>query len=285
MRTFVLAWALVVQQATPWVDSAPHKAQSVTVAEGVQLEVLDFGGSGRPLVLLPGLGNTAHVFDEFAPKLAGIGRVYAVTRRGYGASSRPETGYDVDQLGQDVLVVIKALGLRQPMLIGHSYRWTRAQLPGLRAQGPHRCVDLSRRRVSVCVRRAQRVREGLPIAASRAESTARDSPAFVLPEAERRQPRGSPTAARAIAAGSRQFANIRLPALAIFASPHDVGADVPDQAWERFDEAVTERQARAFERGVPGARVVRWSRASHYLFLTRGSDVVREITQFVTGLP
>lgn len=85
-------------------------------------------------------------------------------------------------------------------------------------------------------------------------------------------------------AGSKQFTDIRLPALAIFASPHDVGADTPDEAFEKFDEAVTERQARAFERGVPGARVVRWRRANHYLFLTREADVLREITQFVTGL-
>lgn len=284
MRTFVLAWALVVQQATPWVDSASHKAQSVTVAEGVQLEVLDFGGSGRPLVLLPGLGNTAHVFDEFAPKLAGIGRVYAVTRRGYGTSSRPETGYDVDQLGQDVLAVIKALGLRQPVLVGHSYGGQ--ELSYLASEhsdhiGALIYLDAAYRYAYDVPGEFEKDFPSLPPAPSPPPVTRQP---FVLPEAERRQPRGSPTAARAIAAGSRQFTNIRLPALAIFASPHDVGADVPDQAWERFDEAVTERQARAFERGVPGARVVRWSRASHYLFLTRGSDVVREITQFVTGL-
>jgi len=31
--------------------------------------VLDWGGSGKPLVLLTGSGNTAHVFDELAGKL------------------------------------------------------------------------------------------------------------------------------------------------------------------------------------------------------------------------
>ena len=29
------------------------------------------GGTGRPLVFLAGLGDTAHVFDKFAPKLSG----------------------------------------------------------------------------------------------------------------------------------------------------------------------------------------------------------------------
>ena len=40
------------------------------VDEGVQLEVLDFGGTGSPILLLPGLGATAHSFDELAPLLA-----------------------------------------------------------------------------------------------------------------------------------------------------------------------------------------------------------------------
>ena len=41
----------------------------VTVERDVSLEVVDWGGQGRPIVLLAGLGNTAHVFDEFAPRL------------------------------------------------------------------------------------------------------------------------------------------------------------------------------------------------------------------------
>jgi pimeloyl-ACP methyl ester carboxylesterase len=47
---------------------------------------------------------------------------------------------------------------------------------------------------------------------------------------------------------------------------------------------MTERQARAFERGVPGARVVRWPHASHYLFLTRQAEVVKEVTAFLAAL-
>jgi non-heme chloroperoxidase len=94
---------LALLQATPWVDPAPHRVQLVRVDDSVQLEVLDFGGTGRPITLLAGLGNTAHVFDTFAPRLTGRGHVYAITRRGYGASSRPETGYDVSRLGEDVL--------------------------------------------------------------------------------------------------------------------------------------------------------------------------------------
>ena len=81
-------------QDTAWKDPAPHSVAFVTVESAsvntpVKLEVLDWGGSGRPLVLLAGLGNTAHVFDKFAPKLTAKYHVYGITRRGFGASSAP----------------------------------------------------------------------------------------------------------------------------------------------------------------------------------------------------
>src|SRR5271166_6597309 len=81
------------QPSAPWHDPSPHEVQFVTVEEGVRLEVLDWGGRGRPVVLLAGSGNTAHVFDDFAPKLSEFCHVYAITRRGYGSSSHPGSGY------------------------------------------------------------------------------------------------------------------------------------------------------------------------------------------------
>ncbi|HUB81519.1 MAG TPA: hypothetical protein VMB03_22120 [Bryobacteraceae bacterium] len=65
--------------------------------DNVTLEVLDWGGSGRPLILLAGLGNTAHVFDDFAPKLTPQYHVFGITRRGFGASSSPASGYSADR--------------------------------------------------------------------------------------------------------------------------------------------------------------------------------------------
>jgi len=72
------------------------------------------------VILLAGLGSTAHVFDDFAPKLAARAHVYGVTRRGFGASSDPLTGYDANRLGDDVVAVIAALKLDRPVLAAHS---------------------------------------------------------------------------------------------------------------------------------------------------------------------
>jgi hypothetical protein len=41
-------------------DDSPHTAFYFTVDDGVQLEVLDWGGAGVPLLLIHGLGATAH---------------------------------------------------------------------------------------------------------------------------------------------------------------------------------------------------------------------------------
>ncbi|HUL80677.1 MAG TPA: alpha/beta fold hydrolase, partial [Gammaproteobacteria bacterium] len=104
-----------------WRDTSPHTTLFVNVADGVRLEVLDWGGSGRPLVLLHGLGASAHSFDDFAPKLASRYHVYGITRRGVGASTRAETGYDVSTLAQDVVRVLDALELdRSVVVAGHS---------------------------------------------------------------------------------------------------------------------------------------------------------------------
>jgi non-heme chloroperoxidase len=108
------------QASAPWHDPSRHQVQFVTVEEGVKLEVLDWGGTGRPVVLLAGLGFTAHVLDGFAEKLTDSYHVYGITRRGYGASSRPPSGYTEQRLTEDDLQVFDALKLVAPVVVGHS---------------------------------------------------------------------------------------------------------------------------------------------------------------------
>ncbi len=103
-----------------WRDAAPHETYSVGVDAGVQLEVLDFGGTGLPIVLLPGLGATAHSYDDVGPLLAHKHRVIAVTRRGTGYSSKPDSGFDTARLAQDVLQVMDGMHVQRALLVGSS---------------------------------------------------------------------------------------------------------------------------------------------------------------------
>lgn len=119
------ATAAAQQQDDPakHTDATAHSVQMIQVEKGVKLEVLDWGGSGRPVILLAGLRFDAHVYDEFAPKLTPKYHVYGITRRGFGASSAPMPdcqNYTATRLGEDVLAVMSALHIERPVLIGHS---------------------------------------------------------------------------------------------------------------------------------------------------------------------
>ena len=103
-----------------WRDPSKHDIRFVTVERGVQLEVLDWGGSGPAVVLLTGSGHTAHVYDDFAPQLTDCCHVYGITRRGFGASGRPASGYDDQRLADDVVRVLDGLKISSPVLVGHS---------------------------------------------------------------------------------------------------------------------------------------------------------------------
>ncbi|HTM12576.1 MAG TPA: alpha/beta hydrolase [Bryobacteraceae bacterium] len=116
----LLAHATGVAQTHAWQDPSGHQVQFVTVEKDVRLEVLDWGGTGRPVVLLGGY-TTAHMFDEIAPKLLPAGHVYGITRRGLGASSKPDHGYTARESGEDVLHVLDALKLEKPVVMGYSF--------------------------------------------------------------------------------------------------------------------------------------------------------------------
>ena len=123
LNSLLIAALAVSLTAPAQTDSSPHRVQFVTVEPGVQLEVLDWGGHGRPLIFLAGNGDTAHAFDSFAPKFTGQNHVYGITRKGFGASSKPAPAngnYSADRLGDDVLAVMQALRIERPVLVGHS---------------------------------------------------------------------------------------------------------------------------------------------------------------------
>ena len=107
-------------QPADCLDVTPHEVTFVTVEPGVQLEVLDFGGSGETMVLLTGLGDNAHVWDGFAYEFTDYFRVIGITRRGFGRSDQPEDGYDVRTRARDDIKVLDHFGIDKAVFVGHS---------------------------------------------------------------------------------------------------------------------------------------------------------------------
>jgi pimeloyl-ACP methyl ester carboxylesterase len=123
-KSVLIAFALLspglVRAQDAWRDTAHHRPGFVTVQRNVRLHYLDFGGSGPPLILLAGLGNTAHAWDDFAPAFTDRFHVVAITRRGFGESAHPNFGYDTPRLVADILAVMDSLKIPRASFIGHS---------------------------------------------------------------------------------------------------------------------------------------------------------------------
>jgi pimeloyl-ACP methyl ester carboxylesterase len=115
-----------------WEDPSPHTTRFVTVEDGVQLEVLDWGGTGPALVLLAGGGATAHHYDDFAQALTDRYRVVGLTRRGHRGSTAAPGGYGFARLAEDVLHVIDSMGVRNPVVIGVSFAGEEMHILGAR---------------------------------------------------------------------------------------------------------------------------------------------------------
>ncbi len=305
----------------PDVSVSAPTVQMIPVEPDVKLEVLDWGGRGRPLVLLAGMGDTAHMFDTFAPKLTAKYHVYGITRRGFGLSSKPEfvtANYNAERLGDDVLAVIEALHLSHPILAGHSLAGEElsdigfhhpeavAGLIYLDAGYTYALYDQAHGQVMLD---ALKLREMLPqlvpgkIPEDVPKSLNEILEQLKLEEKEiieyQAQLPPSPPAAGphsdpppflyAIFSGFESFPTIHSPALVIFAEPHDFGPAHNDSALQAFYEArdlrITEYQAKAFETQVPSAHVVRIPHASHYVFRSNEPEVLQEINAFISALP
>lgn len=76
-------------------------------------------GSGRPLILLHGNGESSGIFDKAIPLLAEKSSVYAIDSRGHGASS-PVREYHYADMAQDVADFIRLLELERPIVYGFS---------------------------------------------------------------------------------------------------------------------------------------------------------------------
>jgi pimeloyl-ACP methyl ester carboxylesterase len=93
----------------------------------------------------------------------------------------------------------------------------------------------------------------------------------------------TPAPTRAIMSGTQKYNKIPVPILAIYAVPHDLGPQAsPEQ--EARDLETVGAVAKAFEAGLPTAKVVRIAHANHYVFRSNEADVLREIDAFVGGL-
>ena len=87
----------------------------------LRLHVLDYGGDGVPVVVLPGITSPVITQDFFVRELVPDLRPVVVDLRGRGMSGTPGDGaYTLRDYAEDTAAVVRALELERPLLLGHS---------------------------------------------------------------------------------------------------------------------------------------------------------------------
>jgi pimeloyl-ACP methyl ester carboxylesterase len=78
-------------------------------------------GFGDPLVLLHGWPQSSDEWRDVIPVLAEKYTVIAPDMRGFGASSKARTGYDMNNIADDIRELVLSLGHREIFLAGHDW--------------------------------------------------------------------------------------------------------------------------------------------------------------------
>jgi pimeloyl-ACP methyl ester carboxylesterase len=289
----------------------------VTV-NGVRVPYLDWGGSGPALVFFPGMGNTAHVFDDFAPMFVDRFRVVGVTRIGFGESDQPEReGYDLASRVAHIRAALDALGIGKATLIGHSLGGD--EITAFAVAHPERTAGLVYLDAAIdhtaALRWQQEFGSSYPppplgTAAQRATAeTYRDylrgimGVAFPMGEvlaittvgpAGLRRARNTSNATAGIYANTvpPEFGKVQAPALALYSdvSAQDVFPWLQGEAAERAASVYTTRQRpemlierQRFAAALKRARIATYP-GHHYEFLRTPGETARRVREFLVSL-
>jgi pimeloyl-ACP methyl ester carboxylesterase len=276
------------------------------------------------VVLLAGLGDTAHIFDQFVPKLKAKYHAYAITRRGFGASDAPlpaGENYSANRLGDDVIAVVDTLRLTHPVLVGHSIAGEELSLIGSRysdrvaglvyldagyqyaiydGSRPDFWMDrlaLLRSLTAVLnVVSPQEEKKLLAEIAALLPTFEADVKARQKEVADMADMKPESFAEETKRRQSREGVSARAiqegkQAFKGVQCPTLAIFAVPHQYGDNLevdadakDVARVEPLVKAFERSVPQATVVRMPHASHYVFRSNEAEVLQEIERFISSL-
>jgi len=304
MRYAALVLTLVcISEVRATAPPLPAPKTGFATANGIKLHYLDWGGSGDTILFLPGFNDSAHVYDQFAPRFADQLHVIGLTRRGVGESDKPKDGYDASTRVEDIRQFLDSLRISKVSLIGHLMAGDELTL--FASRYPHRVAKL------VYIDAASdRTPEGW--IAGLSDPT--NKPGIM--QRMRMEALGMPGASdihvdkmpppdewailvathKAIFAFRQDYTKIQAPALAFYAataSQHYPSKWLPDDAdaslrakteawWQEKGHALMREPVEQFRREIPHGELVEFSNAPHYLFKGDTADqVAAKIREFL----
>jgi pimeloyl-ACP methyl ester carboxylesterase len=289
-------FALHLDAQSDWGDKSPHKSGFITV-NGVRLHYLDWGGKGETLLFLHGMGDTAHIYDDFAPKLTNQFHVLALTRRGHGESEIPETGYDTATLVEDIRQFLDALKIQRVVLAGHSFAGD--ELTRFAVVHPDRVIKLiyfdsayDHSRVPESLRFKPLHGGGPEQLPTKEESKSRDGVGrWINRLFGEERGRVIYSMMEGTYSATAEYGKIKAPALAFFAIGYQKDVDhaqtLPEpqrkntQVFLKAQRKYHEQEIEHFRREIPNGQVVVFTNANHSFPMDREDEVLREMRAFL----
>lgn len=315
---FILTINIAAQTVVPakeWTDKSPHKS-GFSVVNGIKLHYLDWGGKGDALLFLAGMTNTAHIFDDIAPKFTNHFRVLGLTRRGHGQSDAPATGYDVLTLVEDIRQFLDQMKIKRVILVGHSIAgdemtkfaglypqrvnklvyldaaYDRAELFSIMAQAPPASsAPVSPQDLATFEGLRETTKKAFDFWSDAQEADLRATSLGANGKVK------SPVSAqtmiglmRGIRESSVDYTKVKSPALAFYATiKNSVLPPVADETARRKIQSYLDnlylpylkRQIARFKSEVANAKVIELADANHFLFIQRQDEVIREMKRFL----
>lgn len=123
---------IAIERSVRCVNAPQHRSELIDTGNGLRLRVVTWGEVGDsvpklqvPILLVHGLASNALLWQGAAIELVRLGHpVMAVDLRGHGHSDKPEGGYDVTSVADDLaqlLEIIASRGFARPVVAGQSW--------------------------------------------------------------------------------------------------------------------------------------------------------------------
>jgi pimeloyl-ACP methyl ester carboxylesterase len=114
----VIIWVVLGLSISANVAFAQATESGFAEVNGIRLHYLA-AGKGEPVMLLHGYAQNSHMWRPLMAELSKTNRVIAPDLRGFGQSSKPETGYDKTTMAKDIQALAASLGHRRVRVAGH----------------------------------------------------------------------------------------------------------------------------------------------------------------------
>ncbi|HKP69467.1 MAG TPA: alpha/beta fold hydrolase [Pyrinomonadaceae bacterium] len=274
-------------------DKSSHKSAFVT-ANGIKMNFLDWGGTGDVVILLAGLGNDAHIFDEIAPSFTDKFHVIGLTRRGFGATDRPAAGYETTTRVEDIRAFMDAQKITKAHFVGHSLAGD--EMTQFATTYPERVMKMvyldaayDRRKFFTC---SNDMPGGLPASYQRMIGEALNCPGWEkitapdLPPADVLNVQVSTM--RSAMKFQPDYKKITAPSLAIYADPDlpqaagklDAETQKKLDAWWKLNQSPNSRASiEQFRKEMKKGEVVEIKGSTHYVFVGAYKDQVIKLTR------